>query len=105
MHRIYVVEVVIIVMCICTLTMHVHSHTCLYIQIILMTVSIPAERTEFIYESRELFANLFIKDFDRENPRAVHKIYTVRDMYEELEYIAHHVRICGVCTYVENALG
>jgi len=56
--------------------------------VVLFTLTISHQRARFFFESRGVFENLFLKNFDPEQPRTTYTAYTIPDVLDEIDYIA-----------------
>lgn len=57
----------------------------------LYTTTFPRKRAEFFYESREIFENLFLKDFDQTNPRDFYSGFNAEDILSQFNYTVKRV--------------
>ena len=71
--------------------MHAHTHARTHWQVVLYTTTFPRRRAEFFYESRELFENLFLKDFDHTNPRDFYSAFNAEDILSQFNYVVYRV--------------
>lgn len=74
------------------LLLQVLKTLCLIVQLALFTGTIPYQRAEFFYDSREVFENLFLINFEPQEEdgpaRPTYCAYTSTDILNELEYLA-----------------
>ena len=62
----------------------------LHMQVVLFTLTIPHQRSEFFYESREVFKKLFI--LERFGSfQTSYSLYTIEDMLTQIEFTATRV--------------
>ena len=69
----------------------------------LFTLTISHQRAKFFFESRGVFENLFLKNFDPEHPRTSYTAYTIPDVLDEIDYIATRVGV--VCMLMGTGTG
>lgn len=60
-------------------------------QVVLYTKTFPRQRAEFFYESREVFENLFFKNFSQDNPRDLYSAFNAEDILSQFDYIVARV--------------
>ena len=58
---------------------------------VLYTNTFPRQRAEFFYESREVFENLFFKDFKSENPRDFYSAFNAEEILSQFDYVTERV--------------
>ena len=63
----------------------------MHYQVVLYTTTFPRKRAEFFYESREVFENLFLKDFDQTNPRDFYSAFNAEDIRSQFNYTVNRV--------------
>ena len=66
-------------------------HTSTLLQVVLYTNTFPRRRAEFFYESREVFENLFFKNFNQENPRDFYSAFNAEDILSQFNYTVERV--------------
>ena len=71
----------------------------LIFQVFLFTYTIGQERTEFFYNSREVFENLFFKDF-KGNPRGIYTAFSIQELFQRFDHICQNVRASVDCSNI-----
>lgn len=58
-------------------------------QVSIFTQTIPHQRAEFFFNSREVFENLFLGS--SATPRDIYTAFTIQDLFERFDHICHNV--------------
>ena len=60
-------------------------------QVVLYTSTFPRHRAMFFYESREVFENLFFKNYVQDNPRDMYSAFNAEEILEQFDYTVDRV--------------
>ena len=71
-------------------------------QVSIFTHTIPHQRAEFFYNSREVFENLFFTLNSNEPPRGLYTAFSTEDFYQRIDHICDSVSDRGENAIIET---